>query len=112
MTYENITLERRDGVATLTLTRPNAANSIDIPLARELMDAAIVCDDDPETRAVILTGAGAMFCAGGDLRSFGEAGLGISRRLKGVAVHLHAAISRLPRLDAPVGPAGSRMAAR
>ena len=64
MPYENITLERRDGVATLTLNRPKAANSIDIPLARELMDAAIVCDDDPETRAVILTGAGPMFLRG------------------------------------------------
>ena len=52
MTYENITLERRDGVATLTLNRASAANSIDIPLARELMDAAIACDEDPATRAV------------------------------------------------------------
>jgi 2-(1,2-epoxy-1,2-dihydrophenyl)acetyl-CoA isomerase len=111
MPYENITLERRDGVATLTLNRPKAANSIDLALARELMDAAIVCDDDPETRAVILTGAGPMFCAGGDLRSFAEAGLAISSRLKELTAHLHAAISRLTRMNAPVIAAVNGMAA-
>jgi 2-(1,2-epoxy-1,2-dihydrophenyl)acetyl-CoA isomerase len=111
MTYENITLERRDGVATLTLNRPNAANSIDIPLARELMDAAIACDDDPEVRAVILTGAGSMFSAGGDLRSFAAAGSGISSRLKELTAYLHAAISRLARMDAPVIAAVNGMAA-
>jgi len=111
MSYENITLERRDGVATLTLNRPNTANSIDLPLARELMDAAIVCDDDPETRAVILTGAGKMFCAGGDLRSFGDAGLGVGSKLKELTAYLHAAISRLTRMNAPVIAAVNGMAA-
>ena len=111
MAYENIALERRDGVATLTLNRPNAANSIDIPLARELMDAAIVCDDDPETRAVILTGAGKMFSAGGDLRSFADAGLGVSSRLKELTAYLHAAISRLTRMNAPVIAAVNGIAA-
>lgn len=111
MSYENITLERRDGVATLTLNRPNTANSIDLPLARELMDAAIVCDDDPETRAVILTGAGKMFCAGGDLRSFGDAGLAVGSRLKELTAYLHAAISRLTRMNAPVIAAVNGMAA-
>jgi 2-(1,2-epoxy-1,2-dihydrophenyl)acetyl-CoA isomerase len=75
------------------------------------MEAAIVCDDDPETRAVIITGAGAMFCAGGDLRSFGEAGMGISSRLKELTAHLHAAISHLVRMDAPVIAAVNGMAA-
>jgi 2-(1,2-epoxy-1,2-dihydrophenyl)acetyl-CoA isomerase len=111
MAYEYIALERRDGVATLTLNRPNAANSIDIPLARELLDAAIVCDDDPETRAVILTGAGKMFSAGGDLRSFADAGDGISSRLKELTVYLHAAISRLTRMNAPVIAAVNGIAA-
>ena len=111
MTYENLTLERADGVATLTLNRPNAANSIDIPLARELMDAAIVCDDDPAIRAVILTGAGAMFSAGGDLRSFRTAGKDIGSRLKELTAYLHAAISRLVRMDAPLIAAVNGMAA-
>ena len=111
MAYENIVLERNNGVATLTLNRPNAANSIDIPLARELMDAAIVCDDDPDTRAVILTGAGPMFSAGGDLRSFADAGLAVSSRLKELTAYLHAAISRLTRMNAPVIAAVNGIAA-
>jgi 2-(1,2-epoxy-1,2-dihydrophenyl)acetyl-CoA isomerase len=111
MAYENIMLERRDGVATLTLNRPKAANSIDIALARELMEAAIVCDDDPETRAVILTGAGAMFSAGGDLRSFAAAGAEIGSRLKELTAYLHAAISRLARMDAPLIAAVNGVAA-
>lgn len=111
MTYENLTLERRDGVATLTLNRPTAANSLDIPLARDLMHAAIECDDDPGVRAVVLTGAGKMFCAGGDLRSFADAGPAIASRLKELTVYLHAAISRLTRMNAPVVAAVNGMAA-
>src|SRR6185295_11238645 len=84
---------------------------IDLAMARELMEAAIVCDDDPEIRAVILTGAGTMFCAGGDLRSFQEAGTSISSRLKELTCHLHAAISRLVRMNAPVIAAVNGMAA-
>ncbi len=111
MAYENITLERRDGVAILTLNRPHAANSIDLPLARELMHAAIACDDDPDVRAVVLTGTGTMFCAGGDLRSFAAAGAAIASRLKELTAYLHAAISRLTRMDAPVVAAVNGVAA-
>ena len=65
------------------------------------MEASIVCDEDPETRAVIVTGAGAMFSAGGDLRSFAAAGTAIGARLKELTAYLHAAISRLARMNAP-----------
>ncbi len=111
MAYENIALEREDGIATITLDRPQAANSIDIPLARELMDAAIACDEDPTVRAVVLTGRGTMFSAGGDLRSFRDAGTDIGGRLKELTVYLHAAISRLARMNAPVIAAVNGMAA-
>lgn len=111
MSEPNVTLERRDGVAILTLNRPSAANSIDLPLARELMLAAIACNDDPEVRAVVLTGAGKMFCAGGDLRSFAGAGAAVASHLRELTAYLHAAISRLARMDAPVVAAVNGMAA-
>ncbi|MEB2284944.1 MAG: enoyl-CoA hydratase [Polyangiaceae bacterium UTPRO1] len=111
MSEPNVTREQRDGVAILTLNRPSAANSIDLPLARELMLAAIACDDDPEVRAVVLTGAGKMFCAGGDLRSFSGAGAAVASHLKELTSYLHAAISRLVRMDAPVIAAVNGMAA-
>jgi hypothetical protein len=46
MAYENLRYELADGVATITLNRPDAANAIDLALARELMQVAIRCDED------------------------------------------------------------------
>src|SRR3546814_19635716 len=65
-----VLFQRENGVARLTLNRPDAGNTIDLPLARALMDAAIACDEDDAIRVVVLTGAGKMFCAGGDLDGF------------------------------------------
>jgi enoyl-CoA hydratase len=65
--FERITFERDDRVLIVTLNRPDAMNAVDQQLHREL---ARVFEDiafDPETDAVVLTGAGDAFCAGGDL---------------------------------------------
>src|SRR3546814_5060797 len=69
-----VLFQRENGVARLTLNRPDAGNTIDLPLARALMDAAIACDEDDAIRVVVLTGAGKMFCAGGDIDGFAVAG--------------------------------------
>jgi len=102
MTQDTILVDIDGGVATITLNRPNAANGLTIPMTHELMQAAIRCDEDPRVRAIVVTGAGKMFCAGGDLKSFAEFGDQIAARLKEMTVYLHAAISRLARGDAPV----------
>lgn len=98
----DILLEIDGPVATLTLNRPTAANALTLPMCRELMQAAIRCDEDPAVRAIVLTGAGRLFCAGGDLQSFAELGDGIGAGLKEMTAYLHAAISRLARGEAPV----------
>ena len=67
--FETILFAKSDGVAKITLNRPDAANGINLQLAKDLMSAASDCDDDPDVRAVILTGNGKLFCAGGDLKS-------------------------------------------
>jgi 2-(1,2-epoxy-1,2-dihydrophenyl)acetyl-CoA isomerase len=92
----------QSGVARIVLNRPNAANSINLDLARELLRAAARCDEDPAVRAVVITGAGNTFCVGGDLKSFAAQGERLSRHLREVTTHLHAAVSRLARMDAPV----------
>jgi 2-(1,2-epoxy-1,2-dihydrophenyl)acetyl-CoA isomerase len=94
--------ERDGGVAFLTLNRPDAANAIDLPLGRALCEEAIRLDEDPSVRAVVVAGAGRMFCAGGDLRAFADAGERLPALLKELTTYLHAALSRLARMRAPV----------
>lgn len=64
----DLRLETADGVATLTLDRPDALNSLTVGLKHELLGAFATIAADPTIRAVVLTGAGRAFCAGQDLR--------------------------------------------
>ncbi len=56
------------GIATLTLARPDKHNAMSAQMIADLTDAAARLGADPSVRVVVLTGAGASFCAGGDLR--------------------------------------------
>ncbi len=111
MAYETILFEVADNVARITLNRPDAANSLNGAMAHDLMKAAIRCDEDPEIRAVLLTGSGKMFCAGGDLKTFAGFGDEIGARLKELTVYLHAATARFARMDAPLVVAVNGVAA-
>lgn len=102
MSYSTIELQIRNGVADLLLNRPTAANAMNLELARELMDAALHCDEDPAVRAVIIRGAGPMFCGGGDLKAFAAQGESLPRYLKEVTRCLHGAVAHFARMDAPV----------
>ena len=55
------------GVATLTLSRPEKHNALDNATTRELHAALLAVEGDPSVRVVVLTGAGASFCAGADI---------------------------------------------
>jgi len=111
MGYEALEFDVRDGVGHLTLNRPKAANALDLTLVRELVEVAKTCDGDPTIRAVLLTGAGKMFCAGGDLRSFAAAEGSIPELVREVADTLHQALSIFARMDAPVVAAVNGVAA-
>jgi len=102
MKFETILFEVRDNVAHITLNRPAVANGLNLTMGKELMHAAILCDEDPGVRAVLLTGAGRMFSAGGDLKSFSDLGDQLAAGLKEMTVYCHAAVSRLMRMDAPL----------
>jgi len=101
MTYETIDLDVRDAVAHLTLNRPDAANGINLALARDLMAAVLAITADDRVRAVLLTGAGARFCGGGDLKSFVRQE-DLPTHVREVVGPLHAALALLVRGDAPV----------
>ncbi len=102
MGFETLLFDVVNGVATITINRPDAANAMSPQCAREFSEVAIICDDDPDVRAVVLTGAGKMFCAGGDLGAFVSAGMGAKSLLKQMAGDLHMGLSRLARSTAPV----------
>lgn len=67
MAYEKILFTVADGVATITLNRPEKLNSFDRALSLEVIDALDRVKDDATVRAVVLTGAGRAFSAGQDL---------------------------------------------
>ena len=56
MPYDALEFDVRDGVAHVTLNRPQAGNSINLEMGRELLHAALRCDEDPGVRAVVLAG--------------------------------------------------------
>lgn len=102
MGYETIDFEIRDAVGYVTLNRPNAANALNLTLVEELLEIAHQCDRNTGIRAVLLTGKGTMFCAGGDLKDFASAPEGIPAFVQKVADTLHRALSVLAHMDAPV----------
>src|SRR3954468_7353749 len=74
MAYETVLYEVADGVATVTLNRPDKLNAWTTRLGAELGDAMATADEDDDVRAVVVTGAGRAFCAGADLSGGGFGG--------------------------------------
>lgn len=67
MSYEHIRFELSEGVAVITLNRPEQLNAFTGTMGRELGEAYRACDADDAVRVVVLTGAGRAFCAGADM---------------------------------------------
>lgn len=70
MEYENIRLEKEDGIATITLNRPEKLNAWSPAMSEEFRDAIKDIDNDGVSRVVVLTGEGRAFCAGADVSGF------------------------------------------
>jgi len=111
MTYDTIRYEQRDQVGWITLNRPAVFNALNLRMAQELSDVAIRCDEDATVRCVVVTGAGKAFFAGGDLAEFATRGEALSATLKQMTMYLHAAISRLVRMEKPLIAAVNGIAA-
>jgi len=86
-----VLMEKDGPVTTIIINRPEVRNSVDGETARALADAFRTFESDPDARVAVLTGAGGFFCAGADLKGFGE---GRGNRMS-------------PEGDGPMGP--SRM---
>jgi enoyl-CoA hydratase/carnithine racemase len=67
-----VTVEVADGVAVITLNRPDRLNTFTGAMGDELGRAYAACDEDDRVRAVVVTGAGRAFCAGADMEPGGD----------------------------------------
>src|SRR5215471_2780864 len=67
--YEALKVEKADRVATVTLNRPDSLNAVNAVMHHELMTIWLDLAEDQEVNAIILTGAGRAFCAGGDVKN-------------------------------------------
>jgi enoyl-CoA hydratase len=94
-----------DGVATLTLARPERRNALSIKLRNEITEQLDSWAADPAVRAVVLTGAGSTFCAGFDLDEFAQADLAARIRDSSRRYHLTVWHFAKPLLAAVNGPA-------
>jgi enoyl-CoA hydratase/carnithine racemase len=98
-TYRTLTWEvDGDGVATLTLNRPDALNAFDLTMARELERVFLTDARDDAVRAVVVTGAGRAFCAGMDLSAEGNV-FGLDESLTPTPEDLRSHLTEAPYHD-------------
>lgn len=89
-------------LARIAFNRPDAANGLNLEMATELADAARICDNDESIKAVVLTGNGRFFCAGGDVKAMLASDEGAGAGVARIADQLHKALSIFARMAAPV----------
>ena len=97
-----IATTRHGDVLTLTLNRPEQGNAINTALAADLLAAARDAAADPSVRCVVLTGAGRMFCVGGDIGEFSAAGDEAGPFIRALADTLHEAVLVLAGMAKPL----------
>jgi 2-(1,2-epoxy-1,2-dihydrophenyl)acetyl-CoA isomerase len=105
-------VDRSEGVATLTLNRPESMNSLSVELKEALLEATRDVSADPSVRAVVLAGSGRGFCVGQDLREHvGMLESGDPAPLSTVTEHYNPLVLTLARMPKPVIAAVNGMAA-
>lgn len=101
--YERVLVEFAQGVATVTLNRPEKLNALDRALCEELVAALALASESAGVRVIVITGAGRAFCAGADLAVLEADGTALVAAGKDVALVIRAAPQ--PVLAAVNGPA-------
>ncbi len=91
-----------DKIAILTLNKPNSFNALDMEITEEFLEKLDSCIASSTIRAIIITGAGKAFCAGGDLLKVCEAAVPPSEILGQMVRYLNLAIMDIKRSDKPI----------
>ena len=116
MAPERVNFSRKASLGVITLNRPEARNALTADMIGDMAQALKSCQQ-PDVRAVLITGSGGAFCAGADVRDFGErleggGPEGLSSHLQALADSLHReVIIPIRRLDKPVVAAVNGVAA-
>ena len=97
-----VLLDVTAGIARITLNRPDRGNALNQSMADALLSAALRVANDTEIRCVILTGAGRMFCVGGDIGDFAGSSEGTGAFLGRLAGTLHQAMQLLSSMKKPM----------
>jgi enoyl-CoA hydratase len=102
MSFEFVQLERRDGIAVMTLNRPEALNAWNAKMREEMRDAVRSLVEDDALRVAIVTGAGRAFAAGEDVRGMGDLSAlgprGFRRRVR----MIHNVFDDIEQMEVPV----------
>ncbi|MDQ2051794.1 enoyl-CoA hydratase/isomerase family protein [Natronolimnohabitans sp. A-GB9] len=99
--YENLVVERDDGVATVTLDSTAGRNALTLEMADELVSAATTLGEDPDVRCIVLTHTGDFFGTGADLSQL-SGGAEDAPRLRTLAGRAHEAIVQFHRTETPI----------
>jgi 2-(1,2-epoxy-1,2-dihydrophenyl)acetyl-CoA isomerase len=91
-----------DGVAHIRLNRPDAANGLNVELLKALQDVVMRVHGDGRVRAVLITGEGRNFCAGGDVHTFLSKGETLPDYIRVATSYLQLVAALLIRLNPPV----------
>ena len=101
MTYETITIDVSDRIATITLNRPERMNACSLDMAGEINDA--LSSDMGDARCLVITGAGRGFCSGADLSARGERSIsGGEGSYVALTRHYNPLMISLARLNMPI----------
>ena len=102
MSYNKIIFEKSSSIAKIILNNPDAGNTLDLELAKELYAASLDAASDNNIKALILTANGKLFCGGGNLKYLLSKKNEVKKTLLEMTMYFHGAISRMARMSAPV----------
>jgi 2-(1,2-epoxy-1,2-dihydrophenyl)acetyl-CoA isomerase len=101
MDLTTMTYEVRDGVAHVRFDRPEGANAVNPAFSRDLRAVMIAIEFDDEVKAASVTAEGKVFCAGGDLKLFRDAGADVANLASDMLVDFHGAIYKMNSIPKP-----------
>ncbi len=100
---DSVIIKKENGVAWITINRPEVLNACDIDTLKKLLSAFKEAEKDSSVRCLVLTGAGRAFCAGADLQSLKKRGVGVDISLmEDLKEGFNPIVSKMRNMDKPV----------